>query len=255
MSTSLAFNLSLLWILVLFGATLVNYYKNDEKLFKSGVYVLFIYASTHMIGTLWLASLPLKEVLSFHYILFAGIQLVLAFGLFWINKEKPRVMITITIVLLVIESLMGYGVHVDRNILALNGAMEPNTLGASKWWLWDALSYVSFANTFTVFLAITLPRIYQVKTDDVGEAYNIQTNVEGYVAKFKPSPKIEMTQAFLDVSGENLCFFDGVESQKNKNTAKVGLLLLNEAIKSCCYELHRTKPVNLFGLFVYCLRS
>ena len=87
------------------------------------------------------------------------------------------------------------------------------------------------------------------------EAYDVQVDVEDYVAKFAPSQDTSKVKAFLKVSGENLCFYDGASKQENKDAANVGLLLLNEAIKQCCYEPGRDKPVGLIGRFVYWLRS
>ncbi|MCY7293802.1 hypothetical protein [Alteromonas sp. a30] len=255
MSMSTAYIISLMWILVLAGTTFFNHKKERNTLFYSSLFALSFYLLAHVTNTLYFTTAPLKEVLSSYYLFYAAVPALAALGLFIINRKKLTVIMQITIALLCLEGIISYAIHIDRNVVALNAAVVPNYAGASKWWLWDIRNIISFIDNISIMLALTLPRIYQVKTDDVEEAYSIQTNVENYADKFKPSSKIDMTKAFLEVSGENLCFFDGVESQKNKNAAKVGLLLLNEAIKLCCYEPHRTKPVNVFGRFIYWLRS
>ena len=255
MSATFVFNLSLIWVVVLLSATLLNYIKSKQKLFISGVFVSFMYAAVHIANTLWLREIPLKEVLGIHYLFFAGASLVTAVGLFLINKDKPRVMINITIVLLIIEAMLGYAVHLDRNILALNGAVEPNMLGASKWWLWDLRFYVSFANTFTVFLAITLPRTYQVKTDDNNQALKVLDSTEEYLQSFDDTSKIkQQAQAYLYIGVQALCELSG-EKNKDNYCNQIGIDLLNRGIKKCCYEPGRTEPVGIFGRFVYWLRS
>lgn len=246
---------SLVYIALLFGATLYNHFKSQQDLFISSAFALFMYAAGHLGNTLWLSTLPYEKLLSTHYLYFAAMQALLAFGLFLINRKKLRVIMSITIVLLVVEVLLGYAVHIDRNVMALNGAAVPNASGESGWFLWDAISIISQVTTLTVLLALTLPKIYQVKTGgSAAKAYKEQEEVSQYSSLFKPSVRKNRTEVFLTASAENLCHFTG-DKEEASHRADAGVFLLNEAIRQCCYEPGKTKPVSVFGRFVYWLRS
>ena len=255
MSASIMVIVSLLYIVLLFAATMHNHRNEQKDLFMSSVFALFIYVVCHLGNTLWLSTLSPEEVLGKHYLYFAAMQVMLAVGLFFINRNNMRVIMSITIWLLVIEVLLGYAVHLDRNVVALNGATVPNMSLSAAWFLWDLRDWISQFTTLTVLLALTLPKIYQVKTDQANVAYSVLEKVEAYLALFEPSKKINRANTFVRIAAQNLCFYDGVGSEENINAAQAGQMLLNEAIKDCCYEPHRTKPVGFFGRFVYWLRS
>lgn len=255
MSASVMVIVSLLYIVLLFAATMHNHRKEQKDLFISSAFALFMFSAGHLGNTLWLSTLPPSEVLNTHYLYFAAMQAMLAMGLFLINRNNMRVIMSITIWLLVVEVLLGYAVHLDRNVVALNGAAAPNVSFSKAWLLWDLRNWISQFTTFTVLLALTLPKIYQVKTEHANVAYSILEKVEAYLAMFEPSKKINRANTFVRIAAQNLCFYDGVGSEDNINAAQAGQMLLNEAIKDCCYEPHRTKPVGFFGRFVYWLRS
>lgn len=254
MSLSVMVVVSLVYIALLFGATMHNHLKKQQDLFISSVFALGMYAIGHLGSMLWLSKLSGKELLEVHYLYFAAFQIALAAGLFLINRKKLRVMMSITIVLLVAEALLGYAVHIDRNVIALNGASNPNGSISESWLLWDLITVISQLTTFTVLLALTLPRIFQVKTENAAVAYKEQEKVKQYSNLFKPSSRKNKTHVFLATSAENLCFYTG-DAEESKHRMEAGILLLNEAIKLCCYEPGRTRPVGLVGRFVYWLRS
>lgn len=254
MSVSLILTLSLIYIVLLFIAMLFNHFKARRDLFISSVFLLGMSTVAHLGNYLWLKSLPLEEVLGLHYLFFAGVQVIIAAGLFYLNREKLRVIMTITIVLLVAEAILGYAVHLDRNVMALNGAIVPNAAGSAKWLLWDLRNYVSLASAFTMLLAVTLPNIYQISKDLPNtDAFDIMEDVERYVAKLKPSTSALRAQVFLEATIQNL--FEPNETLRDKLITSIGITILNEAIKECCYEPKRTKPIGAFGRFVYWLRS
>ncbi|MCY7297212.1 hypothetical protein [Alteromonas sp. a30] len=254
MSLSVMVIISLIYIGLLFVATMYNHQKGEKDLFISSAFALFVYAATHLGNTLWLSSLPASELLSTHYLYYAAVSAALAVGLFLINREKMRVIMSITIGLLALEVLLGYAVHIDRNVVALNGLATANASLSNSWLLWDLRDGISQFTTLTVLLALTLPKIYQVETDDPAEGYTIQKKVNQFADLYKPSKRKRRTNVFLSSSAENLCFYTGDE-EESQYRGEAGILLLNEAIKQCCYEPHRTKPVGLFGRFVYWLRS
>ena len=160
MSVSFMIFVSVGYIALLFLATMYNHFKGRNELFKSSAFVLFIYAVAHLGNTLWLAHLPLQEQIAIHYLYYAAAAGILAVGLFFINRQKMRMIMALTIGLLAIEVLLGYLVHIDRNVIALNGAIAPNTAGNSGWLLWDLITFVSIFSTFTVILALSLSDIW-----------------------------------------------------------------------------------------------
>lgn len=245
---------SLLSIAVFFVTTMYNHIKRRRDLFINSAFVLFIYVAFHLGSTLWLSSLSFEEVLPVHYLYYAAGSGILALGLFIINREKLRMIMIITISLLALETLIGYAVHIDRNVVALNGAAMPNIEGATMWFLWDIRDFLSELTTFTVFLAVALPNIYQVSKDtDNTDAFEIMEDVEVHVEHLKPSKRKERASVFLEATVQNL--FEPQNTLRDKLITSIGITLLNEAIKECCYEPERKKPVGAFGRFVYWLRS
>jgi len=249
MSVSLVLTLSLGYIVLLFAAVLYNHFKAQRELFISSVFVLAMSIFAHLGNYLWLKSLPLEQVLGVHYLFFAAVQIITAGGLFYLNRRNLKVITTITIVLLATEAMLGYAVHLDRNVMALNGAFVPNVSGSAKWLLWDLRNYVSLTSAF-----LTLPPIYQLSKDLLNtEAFEIWEDVEKYLAKFKPSKRIERANVFMEVALKNM--FESKNTERDKLITSIGIAILNEAIRESCYEPKRTKPVSLFGRFVYWLRS
>lgn len=255
MSVSLALTLSLIYIAVLIGATFYNHIKERKTLFLSSAYVLGIFLVAHLGNSLWLLNLPLEKALSAHYLFFAGIQVAIAVGLFLINRKKLSVIMTTTIILLSVEALLGYAIHIDRNIVALNGAIEPNTAGSTKWILWDLRNYLSQITTLTIFLSVTLTNVYQVSKSLINtEAFIIWEDVDKYLATFNNNESLERAQDFMTASLPHLTDSEPGEA-RNRRITRIGITLLNEAIRESCYEPERIKPIGIFGRFVYWLRS
>ena len=254
MSISLILTLSLGYIGLLFAAVLFNHFKASRELFISSVFVLGVSIVTHLGSYLWLKALPLEQVLGIHYLFFAAIQIVTAGGLFYLNRQHLRVITTITIVLLATEAMLAYAVHLDRNVMALNGALVPNAAGTAQWLLWDLRNYISLASAFAVLLAVVMPPVYHVsKTTLNTEAFEIWEDVEKYLAKFTPSKRIKRANVFMEVALQNM--FEAGNNQRDKLITSIGITILNEAIREVCYEPHRTRPVAWYGRFVYWLRS
>lgn len=254
MTVSFMFTVALLYIAVFFTATMYNHIKGRRDLFISSAFVLFMYVASHLGTTLWLSSLSFEQVLPVHYLFYAASSGLLALGLFVLNRKKLRIIMAITISLLALEALLGYAVHIDRNVVALNGAVMPNAAGTTKWLLWDLRNYLSQFSSFAVLLGVTLPPIYQISKDLLNtEAFEIWEDVEKYLAKFTPSKRIERANVFMEVALKNM--FESKNNERDKLITSIGIAILNEAIRESCYEPKRTKPVSLFGRFVYWLRS
>jgi len=254
MSVSFMIMMSIVYIAMLFAATMYNHHKKQKTLFIGSAFALAVYVVTHLGNTLWLSKLPLEEQIATHYLYFAAMQVILAVGLFVTSRNEMRVIMSLTIGLLAMEVLLGYMVHIDRNEVALNGAAIPNFAGESAWLLWDLRDWISQLTTATILLALTLPPIYQLSKDLLNtEAFEIWEDVEKYLAKFTPSKRIERANVFMEVALKNM--FESKNNERDKLITSIGIAILNEAIRESCYEPKRTKPVSLFGRFVYWLRS
>ena len=255
MSVSLAMSLSLIYVAILFAVTFYNYQKRQQTAFISSLFALGMFVIAHLGNSLWLMSLSVEETLATHYLFFAGVQAVIAGGLFYINRKEMRVIVFITIILLVVEAMLGYAVHIDRNIIALNGMASPNASLEASWFLWELRNWISQITSTAVLLALTLPRVYQVTSNDNTFAYKILEAVEKYLEGFKKKSKIKLqAQAYMNLGAQALCELTG-ERKKDVHYHEIGIELLNKGIQKCCYEPGKTKPVSIVGRFVYWLRS
>ena len=187
MSTSLAFTLSLLWVLLLVGVTAFNFIKARKELFFCSLFVLFMYAAGHLANSLWLMPLPPIEVIEVHYLFFALMQLIVAAGLYVFSHRKMTTMMAITISFLILEAFLTFAIHVDRNVVALNTELTPNLYDSRHWWLWDFRDVISICNSVTVLAALNLAKVFSVKTDDPHDAYVLLEKIEAYVGAWSAS--------------------------------------------------------------------
>ncbi len=255
MSISLAFALSLLWILLLIGACVLNYTKSRDNLYRSSLFVLFMYAATHFINSTWLIPLPSVELVKVHYLFFAAIQGIIAAGLFYLNRKKLTVMMGLTVFLFALEALLTYAVHVDRNVMALNGAAEPNMLKQQAWFLWDIKNIISTISSFTVLVAVVLGKVYKLETTDSTEAAEIGEDVERFVNGWEDSKlKVELLE-LLSKSIDDLLYHGMTPRDKRSSDRSLaGLTMLKEAIQLSYYEPDRSN-YGRFARFMYWLRS
>ncbi|MCY7297409.1 hypothetical protein [Alteromonas sp. a30] len=250
MSISLAFALSLLWVLLLVGACVLNYTKSRDNLYRSSLFVLFMYAAGHFTYSIWLMPTYSAELVKVHYLFSAAMQGIVAFGLFFINRKKLTLMMGLTVILFALETILTYAVHIDRNVMALNGAAEPNMLKQQAWFLWDMRNIISTVNSFTVLVAVVLGKVYKVDTTDSVELYDIVQKVEDFVKGWEDSALKREILMLLDDSADALLHWgDGLQPHLLSGT-----LLLEKAIELSYYEPDRSN-CGKFARFMYWLRS
>ena len=232
MSTYIAFILSLVWILLLLGATVFNYLKKRSSLFYSSLFVLAAYATIHLINVQWLMPMPAIESIKIHYLFFSGVQVVIAAGLFWLNRENLTHIMGLAIFLLGLEALLIYSVHIDRNVIALNFNATPNLTDSSQWILWDIKNILSTFNNVFVVTSVFFAKVYQVpSTPEEGDA--LAKEMEEYVMTWPDSERKEIIMEALDQAQQAYNFFteDGMVSRTH-----VGKTFLLEAVKLARYE-------------------
>ena len=250
MSTNTAFILSLILVLLLVGTTVFNYIKGRNSLFYSSVYVLAAYALTHFINVQWLMPMPAIESIKIHYLFFSGVQIVIAVGLFWLNREELTHMMGLAIFFLGLEALLIFAVHVDRNLMALNANMVPNLTDGKHWILWDIQSFLSATNSLFVIAAVMMKKVYQVPdTPEEGDA--LAKEMEDYVMTWKESKRKER---ILEYSDEARRAYNHFTNEGIVSRTDIGKTFLLEAVKLARYE---PGCQNLTGIkkVLYWLRS
>lgn len=251
MSTYLAFVLSLGWVLLLIGATVLNYLKGRTPLFYSSVFVLAIYAITHLVNVQWLMNMPAIESVKIHYLLFSCAAAIVGIGLFWINRNNITHMMGLAIFLLGLEAILIFAVHVDRNVMALNFNLTPNLTDGRHWFLWDIKNVISTLNNFVVVSAVVLGKVYQVHIEDENEGFQLSLEVEAYAKKLPESISKEHALELLDEAANAFCYYG---SEGIKPRLYTGEKLLKDAVQLVRYEPNNSN-VSAFKRLLYWLRS
>ena len=251
MSTNLAFVLSLVWVLLLLGTTFLNYLKGRTPLFYSSVFLLAVYALTHLISINWLLTLPAIEAVKVHYLFYSAAVIGTGIGLFWLNRKKLTLMMSLAIFLLGLEAILNFAVHVDRNVMALNFNAIPNLADSAQWFLWDIKNVVATLNNPVLIVAVVLGKVYKVDTTDSTELHDIVQKVEIFVSGWNDSALKNEILMMLDDSTDVLLKWgsNGINTHSSS-----GKLLLEKAIELSYYEPDRSN-CGRFARFMYMLRS
>jgi|GEM_PF-3070558 len=253
MSTSFAFVLSLIWVLLLLGATILNHLKGRSPLLHSSLFLLFTYALTHLISINWLMEIPAIEAIKVHYLFYSAVQIVIGAGLFWLNRHNLTLMMSLAIFLLGLEAVLNFAVHVDRNLMALNFNAVPNLTDGKHWFLWDFKDVVATLNNPVIIVAVVLGKVYKLETENCLEATNITQDVERFVkgwddSVFKDEMLMLLDKAFIELS------WHGWQSDVPTKRSLAGLAMLKEAIRLTHYEPGKSN-CGRFARFMYLLRS
>ncbi|UAA39601.1 hypothetical protein KIH87_04375 [Paraneptunicella aestuarii] len=251
MSTNLAFVLSLIWVILLLGATVLNYLKGRSPLFYSSVFLLAIYATTHLININWLATLPAIEAVKVHYLFYSAVQAVIGIGLFWLNRKNMTLTMGLAIFLLGLETILNFAVHVDRNVMALNFNAVPNLASSSQWFLWHIKDVIATLNNPVLIVAVVLHKVYKFEPADTNEAIDIGEDVERFVKGWKDSTlKVEL----LNMLNKGIAELLEHNLKREKTRNLIGLTLIEKAIAISYYEPDRSN-CGRFARFMYWLRS
>lgn len=251
MSTNFAFVLSLVWVLLILGTTVLNHFKGRTQLFYSSIFLLSVYALIHLININWLLTIPAVEAIKLHYLFYSFSAAALSIGLFWFNRKSLTLMMSLAIFLLGLEAMLHLAMHVDRNIMALNFKAMPNLTDSTHWFLWDIKNVVATLNNPVLILAVVLGKVYKIGTTDATKAAEIGEDVERFIQGWEDSElKDELLQMTSDAL-DNL-LYHGFKGHEPKTES--GLALLEKAIQLSHYEPDRSH-CGKFSRFMYWLRS
>lgn len=177
-------------------------------------------------------TLPAIESIKIHYLFFSGVQVVIAAGLFWLNRKNLTHMMSLAIFLLGLEAILIYSVHIDRNVMALNFNVTPNLTDGKHWILWDIQSIFSTVNNLFIVTAVVLRKVYQVPTNpDEGDA--LAREMEAYVSTWSKSERKEHILESLEEAQKAFNFWtpDGISPRTH-----IGMKFLEEAVQLARYE-------------------
>lgn len=235
MSLSLAFLINQFWIIALLGIAVFNYKKGRKALMFSSLFVLALYAITQLVNANWLLKLDDLSQLQTHYLFFGGAVSFAAMGLFWLNRHNVTLMMGITIALFALEAFLTYAIHIDRNIIALNGNAAPNLYHTQQWWLWDMQSATSVINNVTVLIAVSLHKVFQVTTQDPHKAFaQVEAIEKDIIIHWNDSPQKQEALEMLDTAAQLLVHYDDHCQFKPKTIN--GIQAMQTAIHILKYE-------------------
>lgn len=159
-SYAVGFIVNNLWI-VLFGCASIFHYflrSGNNSALTVSVVLTAVFALSQVIYVQWL--LPFQQIISIYYLYWAGISGITA-AILYLMIRSHRIAnywpAKLAVALLSIEFCLGIALHIDRNVLALNGAIEPNNSLSRAWWLWQLRDMVLSFNNLVILLCLILP--------------------------------------------------------------------------------------------------
>ncbi|UAA38033.1 hypothetical protein KIH87_15245 [Paraneptunicella aestuarii] len=157
---AVAFIIGNVWAICFLVAGLYNFYFRKE--YKPVLHMSLVLACTFAVSKVIYSQfiLPQEHLLSIYYLYWAAacgfIILCLVvdhhiqgFVFHWPAK--------LAISLLLIEIVLHLSLHIDRNIVALNSALQPNRELESAWWLWTVRSIFVNLDNAVILMSVLLP--------------------------------------------------------------------------------------------------
>ncbi|UAA39311.1 hypothetical protein KIH87_02805 [Paraneptunicella aestuarii] len=157
---AIGFIVNNIWIWLFAIAAVYNYWSRPDHTPAFDMAVIFsaIFAISHIVYVQWILSF--EKLDKVYYLYWACISGLAALALFVSQRIRKNIIhwpIGLAISLSLIEVLFNLAVHLDRNVVALNGALSPNNSIESAWWLWDVRNIVLNSNNFIVLACLFLP--------------------------------------------------------------------------------------------------
>lgn len=159
-----------IWVLCFLVVGLYNIYaKKDYKpIIHLSLILVFTFSLTKIVYTKFI--LPSEHLLSIYYLYWAGVAIFISafivlehkiqgFRLHWPAK--------FVVLLFIFEFLLHLTVHIDRNIMALNGSAAPNRGLSDAWWLWTARNMFLNIDNFLILVSILFPYKAFKSRDDI----------------------------------------------------------------------------------------
>lgn len=158
------------WILCFLTAALYNIYIRSD--YKPIIYLSLILAVAYSLTKIAYSQfvLPTEHLLDIYYLYWGGATIFMAalivaghqvkgFSFQWPAK--------LAVSILLFEFLLHVAVHVDRNIMALNGASTPNAGLSDAWWLWSFRNSVLVIDNFIILASLVFPYKAFKSRDDI----------------------------------------------------------------------------------------
>lgn len=158
------------WILCFLAAALYNIYTRPD--YKPMIYLSSVLAVAYSLTKIAYSQfvLPSESLLDIYYLYWGGATIFIAaliivghqikgFSFQWPAK--------LAVSILLFEFLLHVAVHVDRDIMALNGASTPNAGLSDAWWLWSFRNSVLVIDNFIILASLVFPYKAFKSRDDI----------------------------------------------------------------------------------------
>jgi hypothetical protein len=237
LSLATAFIINNIWTLLLGVAFIFNAIqrKDIKPIYYTSLILVMGFAIPAMIYAQKIVNI--SPLLSVYYLYWAAVNacIVLAIVLtIKLNRWPMYTIIKLLLVCLSIDVAFNLLLHIDRNIMALNGNAVPNMGKENVWELWVLRNTFSSVSNFIMLIGVTLPLTSRLKgAKDVFKQLLNVIDIRQYRAENRTELRIEIIESIIKQSA-------------NQNDSKQYL----DAAKELMYRADETqtnfnKPIEL----------
>lgn len=157
---AVSFFFSNIWTIAFLSVAIYNHLcrPGHKPIIHAALLTAAIFAISHIIYAQWISHLA--NTASVHYLYLAGSASLLASAIYLNNRIRGFVLywpVKLAIALMCIEIVLDLLLHIDRNVLALNGSQAPNHAREQIWWLWTFRVIVFNINNVVILVSFCLP--------------------------------------------------------------------------------------------------
>lgn len=157
---AVSFFFSNIWTIAFLSVAIYNYrYRPEHKsIIHAALLTATTFAISHIIYAQWISQL--SNTASVHYLYLAGSAALLACAIYINNRIRGFTLhwpVKLAIALMCFEVILDLLLHIDRNVLALNGSRSPNYAREQIWWLWILRVVVFNINNIIILVSFCLP--------------------------------------------------------------------------------------------------
>lgn len=157
---AVAFIIGNVWSICFLCAGLYNFYFRKE--YKPIIHMSLVLAGTYGLTQIIYSQfiVPQENLYAIFYLYWASACGFVALCLAADHHIKGYVFhwpIKLAIALLLIELFLSICMHIDRNIVALNGSMKPNAQLEDAWWLWTIRNVVVNLDNVFILFSVLIP--------------------------------------------------------------------------------------------------
>ena len=157
---AVSFFFSNIWTIAFLSVAIYNYLYRPEH--KSIIHAALLTATTFAVSNIiyaqWISQL--SDTASVHYLYLAGSAALLASAIYINNRIRGFTLhwpVKLAIALMCVEVVLDLLLHIDRNVLALNGSLSPNYAREQIWWLWILRVVVFNINNIVILVSFCVP--------------------------------------------------------------------------------------------------